>query len=212
MLIGLEKRFVFVANTKTASTSIETVLKPHAECHHAGTSERKHIPLMRALNEFPEYFGPDGARAGDYFKFGVMRDPIDWIGSWYRYRKGNKVAAPLPKDMDFAAFWAQGDWNVFRRDGSPYLQRNLFCDPQGTLLADVVIPYHQLGPMFGAICDALGIETTLPRENASRLTDFTLPEAMADTVRAHYAPDYALWDTLEAVNARGMEKLRSLVG
>lgn len=212
MLIGLEKRFVFVANTKTASTSIESVLAPHAEIHHAGTPERKHIPLAKALPLYPEHFGPAGDRAGDYFKFGVMRDPIDWIGSWFRYRKGNKVAAPLPSDMDFAAFWAAGDWNIRRGDGTPYLQRRLFCDAQGGLLADMIIPYDRLGPLFGEICDALGVEATLPRENASRLRDFELPADLEDAVRAHYAPDYALWETLDAVNTRGLEKLRALAG
>ena len=37
MLIGIEKRFIFVANTKTASTAIERVLDPLADYRHGGS-------------------------------------------------------------------------------------------------------------------------------------------------------------------------------
>jgi len=212
MLIGLERKFVFVANTKTASTSIETVLRPHAEIRHGGSPERKHVPLRRGLALYPEVFGPAGEKAGDFFKFGVMRDPVDWIGSWFRYRKGNNVESPLPADMDFATFWAQGDWNIRRADGARFLQRHLFSDWQGGLLADVIIPYERLGETFGEICDCLGLESTLPRENISRVSAVTVPETLKADLRAFYAPDYALLERVDAINARGMEKLRALVG
>lgn len=49
MLIGVHKRFVFVANTKTASTSIEHVLMEHSECLALGNPRRKHMPLADVL-------------------------------------------------------------------------------------------------------------------------------------------------------------------
>lgn len=167
MLIGDKKKFVFVANTKTASTSIEKVLKPHAEIHHAGTSARKHAPLRRLPGLYPEIFGGKfgSPEMNRFFIFGVMRDPIDWIGSWFRYRKGNpEVDSPLPADMSFEEFWARRDWNVMRRDGTRFLQRHLFCGPEGRVLADVIIPYERLNEIFGEICDGLGVESDLPRK------------------------------------------------
>ncbi len=211
MLIGLERKFVFVANTKTASTSIESVLKPHADIQHAGNPERKHVPLRRAFNLYPEVFGTGREKAGDYFKFGVMRDPLDWIGSWFRYRKGNKVDAPLPADMEFAEFWALADWNIRRRDGTRFLQRHMFSDVQGGLLADVIIPFDQLNSLFTEICDAFGFESKLPRENVSHVSELSVPKSLEEELREFYAPDYALFGQLDTINVRGMEKLRNLV-
>ncbi|MDZ7709672.1 MAG: hypothetical protein U5K36_06000 [Roseovarius sp.] len=148
MLIGLDRKFVFIANTKTASTSIETALAPVAEIALGGNPARKHVPLHDAITEHPEIFAQPGQWPRFFFKFGVMRDPLDWINSWFRYRKSNRVESPLPKDMSFAEFWERQDWNFRRADGRPYLQGHMFCGPQGKVLADVVVPYHRLPQMF----------------------------------------------------------------
>ena len=212
MLISTQKKFVFVANTKAASTSVEAVLAPFADIRHGGDPWRKHVPLKRVPALYPAVFARPGQGPGDFFRFGVMREPLDWIGSWYRYRKGNKVESPLPQDMDFAAFWRLRDWNVMRADGSRYLQSDMFCDDQGQVLADVIIPYHRLDAVFGDICEALGIDRPLPRENVSRLRRFDVPEALLPDLRAHYAPDYALFDRLDAINAAGLDRLRARRG
>jgi len=216
MLISVEKRFLFVANTKTASTSIEQVLRPYAEIRRGGHPERKHTPLARALEIYDFMFADPAHDPASYFKFGVMRDPIDWITSWFRYRKGNDVEAPLPADMDFADFWARADWNIKRADGSPHLQRDMFCGDDGadggadddTVLADVIIPYDRVGDMFAEICTLLGIEHPLQRRNVSRLDDAgAIPKALRAEMRDFYARDYALFERLEQINAAGMARL-----
>ena len=106
MLIGVKKRFVFIANSKTASTSIEHSLVGQAEIQRGGGPQRKHIYLRDALPEYDFLFGRDGYGIESFFTFGVMRDPVSWIQSWYRYRCGNKVESPLPAGMSFGEFWA----------------------------------------------------------------------------------------------------------
>lgn len=208
MLISVEKRFFFVANTKTASTSIEHALLPYADIYRGGTPARKHISMHKAIGTYPFLFDQKGYEHWRYFRFGVMRDPIDWISSWFRYRKGNKVQSPLPQDIDFATFWAEKDWNIMRPNGNQHLQRDMFCRPQGKVLADVIIPYGDVEPMFGEICEGLRIPAPLPRKNVSNLqTESVIPDTLMDEVRAFYAKDYELWDQLQDINAQGMEKL-----
>jgi hypothetical protein len=214
MLISTEKKFVFIANTKTASTSIEHALMDYAEIHRGGSPARKHIGLYQAYNIYNFLFSQPDHTPDQYFKFGVMRDPLDWIGSWYRYRKGNNVESPLPRGMDFEAFWERKDWNIMRPDGWKYLQRHLFCAPQGgEVLADVIIPYHKVGEEFGKICDAFGIESPLPRKNVSELRDAGfIPAHLEDEMRDFYDADYRLWNRLDEINAVGMEKLMAMTG
>jgi hypothetical protein len=208
MLIGLKKKFIFVANTKTASTSIEEALSPFAEITHGGDPRRKHISLYDGLNAYPQVFRQPGQWPRFFFKFGVMRDPIEWIGSWFRYRKSNRVESPLPADMTFEEFWKRGDWNFRRAGDRPFLQRDMFCGPEGRVLADMIIPYGQLEPMFAQICDALGIERGLPRENVSRLrTMDEISPNMETRLREFYAPDYALMARLPQINQQGLDRL-----
>ncbi|MEO9895178.1 MAG: sulfotransferase family 2 domain-containing protein [Paracoccaceae bacterium] len=208
MLISVSKRFIFVANTKTASTSIENALLPHGDIIASGTPERRHMPLQKALKSYPYLFNhPDHARQ-KFFKFGVMRDPIDWIYSWFRYRKGNAVESPLPQDLDFETFWRRQDWNIVRMNGNKHLQLQAFQGRKGNILADLIIPYHRINDIYPDVARLLGVDPGLPQHNVSKLpNDRDFPEDLQDEMRAFYEEDYALWDTLEELNEKGMQKL-----
>ena len=210
MLISKQRRFIFAANTKTASTAIEEALEPHANRRLKGSPRRKHLPLARVEAALPQMFAKTPFHR--FFRFGVMREPVDWIVSWFRYRKQQRVEDPLPDTMTFAEFWERGDWNIRRADGSPYLQSDIFAAADGTCLADVILPYHDVEPGLRAICETLDIPFDgLPRRNVSpaRIAAPEIDAAMTETLRAHYAADYALWERLEALNADGMARLRA---
>ena len=204
MLIGVEKRYVFVANSKTASTSIEDALINHAEIHRGGAPQRKHIPLAEAIRTYGFLFDQPAYAPQTFFKFGVMRDPIGWIQSWFRYRKGNQTAAPLPAEMTFPEFWARKDWNLRLPDGSKRLQSRFFSDAEGRLIADYIIPYDAIETHFDLIC------TRLPQKNVSKIrasSEPPLPEALLEEMRAYYAEDYALLARLPEINAAGLARL-----
>ncbi|MCP4825931.1 MAG: hypothetical protein GY892_17735 [Shimia sp.] len=208
MLISTQKHFVFAANTKTASTSLEHVLLPYSDIVYDGNPEVKHMRLSAAQLKHPDLF-----ESGDYFVFGVMRDPLEWIASWFRYRSGNKVQSPLPADMSFREFWQRKDWNILHPSGSgKYLQSNIFCDANGAVIADVILPYSGLEAQFSDICDLLEIPYDLPRKNVSRKTGgkSIIPEDLRPEIRAFYEDDYALLNRLDSLNAEGMNRLRRL--
>ena len=206
MLIGLEKRFVFIANSKAASTSVEKVLSPLSEIIVAGTPQRKHMFLREAITAYDVLFGQPGYGPESFFKFGILRDPIDWVHSWFRYRKGNKVESPLPEGMSFAEFWAANDWTKFLAPGRRRLQRDFFTDAAGRVIADFIIPYDDLDAQFARVCDRLGVKRPLPRENVSRLRsdDEPIPDALRDEMRAFYAEDYDLLARLPEINAASL--------
>ncbi|AXI44767.1 hypothetical protein C1J03_01190 [Sulfitobacter sp. SK012] len=213
MLISIEKRFMFLANTKTASTSIEDALLPYTDIYRGGTPARKHISARDAYPAYPFLFKQPDFAPRTFFRFGVMREPMDWIGSWFRYRKGNQVETPLPEEMDFAGFWEQNDWNIRRPNGNKRLQSDMFCHRDGQPIVDMVIPFHEVAKTFQEICGALGIPAPLPHMNASHIQmPSVIPERLLDEVREYYAVDYALWDQLDALNANGRNKLMTRIG
>lgn len=205
MLISFRKRFIFVANTKSASTAIETALSPYAQITQRGGPAEKHMPLSGILDTYSS----SGVNGDAFLSFGVMRDPVAWIMSWYRYRKGNNVESPLPKDLSFSEFWQRADWNIRRADGRKYLQRDVFCSPSGEVLADVILRYDQLDDDFARLCAGLGITARLARENQSAIqnVDEHISPALLREIRDFYAPDDALIHDLDTLNARGQRKL-----
>jgi hypothetical protein len=210
MQISVKKRFVFISNTKNASTSIETALLPFCEIVRGGTSNRKHIWMADALQEYAFLFERPGFEPETFFKFGVMRDPVEWIVSWYRYRKGNKVDAPLPAHMTFAQFWEMGDWNkIIQPTGEKRLQSQFFTGKDGKLLMDFIIPYETLAQAFPIIARSLGIYTALPFENVSilRKDAVDVPGWLIPELRAFYAEDYALIADLPRINETGLKRL-----
>ena len=211
MLIGVRNRFVFIANSKTASTSIEHSLVGHAEIQRGGGPQRKHIYLRDALSEYDFLFGRDGYGIESFFTFGVMRDPVSWIQSWYRYRCGNKVESPLPAGMSFGEFWALNDWNRTMLQGVPRLQSYFFTDKAGASIVDYIIPYSQLADHFTTICEGLGIKSPLQSKNVSKVKshEIAIAPELAEEMQTFYAEDYALMAQIPQINAAGLAKLKA---
>ena len=114
MLISVKKRFIFIANSKTASTSIEAVLAPYAEINRIGSALRKHISWEASKKEYKFLFKLDEYHPDSFFKFVVVREPVEWVLSWYNYRLGNsKLPNSLPSDMPFYQFCVFHLWDQF---------------------------------------------------------------------------------------------------
>lgn len=206
MLISTSLRFVFVANSKTASTSIEYLLSQYSDIKYQVSPRRKHISLADALKERPDF--------SNYFKFGIMRDPLEWICSWYRYRTGNRVGSALPRDMTFPEFWARKDWNIVHpKTGRKRLQKDKFCNSNGVLISDIILNMENLSSDFERICVKLGVDGKLPHKNASKKTsrvEDLVPADLQAEIRAFYEDDYAIFDNLDQLNEAGFARLEDM--
>lgn len=204
MLIGLEKKFIFIANTKTGSTSIQRALVPFSDIRHGGTPARKHISVRDVQVEYASVFTHPGCDFDSFFKFGIMRDPADWVSSWFRYRKRKQARFPLPSDMTFEEFWDQRDWTFQSKEGEKNLQKKRFVSESGDLLMDRIIPYPELAQQFSEICDGLDIKTTLERANKSRIRASEVPIApkLRRELEQFFEEDYDLYHQLTELNSR----------
>lgn len=193
MLISLTKRFVFISNTKTASTSLESALDTYAEIRARFTSADKHATWQQVQQKYYFLFKERGYRPETFFRFGIIRDPVDWFVSWYNFRTGSKVDAPLPPDTTIEAFWRMDDWVKFDKGNVKHLQKNNFCDADGVCRFDLVLPMDMLPTHADLLFRRLGVYAQLPVENAStqRVTRNDLPAALIEEIREFWAEDYA---------------------
>lgn len=207
MLIGVEKEFVFIANTKAASTAMENALFKHAEIQYGGNPGRKHISWRKVRRKFDFLNAITVDWLDQAHSFAIMRDPIDWTLSWYNYRRRETVRNQHSSlaEKSFEAFFKEQDW-VFRNStsGKRKYQRDKFeCKRSGTKLTQI-IRYEELKDSLPALSKTLGLKKGLflQQLNAStpfdgrRLTRDQLAPATLDTLKDFWAHDYAFYDAL----------------
>jgi len=84
MLIFSDQSLAFIAVPKTGTTAVEMALKPRADI--AFSKQRKHMTAQRFHTKVAPFLLDVFALVPD--RVAVMRDPIEQIRSWYRYRSG----------------------------------------------------------------------------------------------------------------------------
>ena len=89
MLVFIAQKLVFLAMPKTGTTAIEAAMDPWADAVFRTPSGLKHTNIQR-FNRF--YRKPFESHAnGDIETVCVVREPVDWLGSWYRYRSREQL-------------------------------------------------------------------------------------------------------------------------
>jgi hypothetical protein len=90
MLVFWKERLVFLAVPKTGTTAIEGALAPKAALVFRDPPILKHTPLYRYRRLVEPYLMKAGEV--DLETIAVIRHPVDWLGSWYRYRRRDDLA------------------------------------------------------------------------------------------------------------------------
>lgn len=136
MQVYLKQNLAYLAVPKTGSTAIETRLRTHADIAFA--KSRKHVTAAQFHNRvapFLERFcGAQPERVA------VMRDPIEQLRSWYRYRaRPSRVGFPeSTRDMTFDDFVLA----VIRTPRLPYA--SVGSQYNFLTLRDGTVPVHHL--------------------------------------------------------------------
>ena len=183
-------RAIFVHVPKTAGMSIEERLRGIENGHVLG-----HTSAMDFRKSFPKEFAA-------YFKFAIVRDPLDRFISAYSFLKHGSPE----KDPNVRIVQECGTMDRFARKitARPGILSNIvhmipqhqfICDPQGGILVDSVFRYEDLENAWREICRRLGIRADpLPKVNASRrVSRDEVTDAVLFVVRQAYARDFELF-------------------
>jgi hypothetical protein len=191
MLLSLTHKFLFVANLKTASTSIEAALTNFAEVRIRQTEFGKHDTLSEISEKIPwvRRYVP----FKEFFVFGVIRDPVDYLLSLYNaHSKENLRGSAMPtRGMDFETFLDV--WCKDNPQAAP--QHRRFVDRHGRFQMNHLIDYDSLSKEFVEICARLELgEVRLKHLNLSpeTLNRTNLTDAQIARIERDYAEDYAL--------------------
>ena len=193
MLVFWDQRLVFLATPRAGSTAIEAaldglasirVLRPAVARHTDATRYRQHLgPFLRAS-------------AGEEFTtVALMREPLDWLASWYRQRLGDEDGPAEDPGEGFDRFVRDHMASPPPPHADVGSQARFLGDGQ-SLGVDRVFAYEDIGRFVAFLEDRLDCGITLPRLNVSPTATLDIAPATVARLRVHAAQDYRLWETL----------------
>ena len=193
MLIFARQKLVFLSVPKTGSTAYARALAEHAALVVTAPPELKHAPVFRYNRFFREMV--ERFVGADITIVAVMREPLDWLGSWYRYRSRD-VLRGHPNStygMSFDTFveaYCDPDPPDFARVGS----QAKFLEPQrnGTRVTHL-FRYEDQRSLQGFLAERLGVVVAPEHANRSPDRIVSLAPATRDLLHRTCASDFALY-------------------
>lgn len=208
-MIFLHKaRLVILSQPKTGTTALEAALSPRASISVSKPPELKHMSY-RGFMKFvaPMIEAQTGLDRSDYDVVAVMREPVDWLGSWYRYRTRDELKKPgNPRAVNFTGNMSFDD---FVRDvcqpAGQQPQHARIKTPSWVALAgdaeigvDRLFPYEALENFFDYIADRTGKPLETKAANVSPKMDLVLTRDVLERLRQHFAFEFELHEALQA--------------
>lgn len=193
MMVFWRQRLVVFAVPKTGTTALEAALAPHADIMFKNPPILKHMPVYR-FNRFVQPLF-DVVNAGQFQKVAVVREPLSWLDSWYRYRQRDGVIDPAnsTKDIPFDEFvdgWLRGKRPPYSEVGSPF---RFLTKGDGSLAVDHLFQYEQLPKAVAFLEDRLGVQLTLEERNVSEAAQLSLSPKIHDKLHRKAEREFALW-------------------
>ena len=199
MLVFWEQRLAFLATPKTGSTAIAAALESLA----AVSIQRPPLLKHTTVHRYRRFVGPylEAASKDEFTLVALMREPKDWLGSWYRFRQRDEVEpAKSTKGMSFDAFvqaWCSDPRPEFADVGSQGRFLRPRQDKGVERGVDRLFRYEEIGSFVQFLEDRLGCEIILPRLNVSPPGATELSVKTEALLREVAAEDYALYATLD---------------
>lgn len=201
MLVFAKAKLVFLSVPKTGTTAWQAALEPLATMIVRDPPELKHAPVFR----YNRFFRPMLERfLGEGLSvIAVMREPVDWLGSWYRYRRrpfldGQRTSTAGISFDDFVTAYTRGDRPAFANVGS----QAKFLEPQrnGTAVTHL-FRYEDQAGLTAFLEDRLGTALATERMNASPDLPLALSEEVSARLRRKCAGEFALYESIGAGGA-----------
>lgn len=195
MLVFWKENLALLAVPKTGTTAIEQALAPHASMAILDPPVLKHLPIYR----YDRFLKPFFLKAADkeLETAAVVRNPIDWLGSWYKYRSRPQLAgkpnstAEISFD-DFVLEAVKGESAPFAHVGS---QLKFLTNRDDSVGATHMFRYENMGRYIEFLESRLNRKIELPNVNVSPKRPLDLSPQVEEKLRRKWADEFALWDS-----------------
>ncbi|WP_299356688.1 gamma-glutamyl kinase [uncultured Shimia sp.] len=197
MLVFWKEKLVLLSVPKTGTTALETALGPKASMIISDPPELKHAPVYR-YNRFFRPMFEKACKEENMETVAVMREPVSWLGSWYRYRrrpfmKGQSNSTHDLSFDDFVDAYTKGDRPSFANVGSQ--AKFLEPRPNGTAVTHL-FRYEDQPGFIRFLEDRLQMKIALEQENVSPQMDLSLSPRIETKLRRKCSEEFDLYDSI----------------
>ncbi len=184
--------FVFLATTKTGSTAIEDAFGPHAEIVARRPASLKHANVQSFMNSFAPILARHGYPRGSYELVCIIREPVDWTASWWRYRsRPDARKKNYTGDMSFDEFVGRvidGEINLGN-------MKRFVSTKDGEIAVSRMFRYDRIDGAVTWMAERLGIpKPELPTVNVSPDRQTIISPSTRARLEEHYAEHLALYE------------------
>nr|WP_238936640.1 gamma-glutamyl kinase [Sulfitobacter mediterraneus] len=196
VLVFVKERLAFLSVPKTGTTAYQAALADRADMVVSDPPMLKHAPVYRYNRFFRPMF--EKVCGVELELMAVMREPVSWLGSWYRYRQRPFMAgkpnstAGISFD-DFVLGYLKGKKPGFADVGS---QANfLKSQPNGTGISHL-FRYEDQDRLQAFLQDRLEVRIDLQQLNVSPPMQLHLSTSVEDRLRRKCAEEFLLYDSI----------------
>ena len=196
MLVFWKAGLVLLAVPKTGTQAYEALLAPQADVSMRHPPALKHMTAQKFRRQFLPMLGDNAPKLQTV---AVIREPLDWLGSWYRYRSRSQLDGHpnSTAGVSFEAFveaYLQASPPEFARVGA---QARFVSNGQGKVLVDHLFAFERPLGLRAFLSERLDREIPAPAPtNVSPRKELTLPDALKARLQAERAADFALHASL----------------
>ena len=197
MLVFWKERFVLLSVPKTGTQAYAKALAPYASIVITDPPELKHAPVYRYNRFFRPMFEKLGADHLDIVA--VIREPVSWLGSWYRYRRRDAlIGRPTStREIDFDTFLrasCDADPPPYANVGSQakFVEQR----PNGTKVTHM-FRYEDQARFRSFLKERIGTLPDIPQVNVSPNATLSATPETLDLLQEMRAADFALWNGLQ---------------
>lgn len=193
MIVFIKEKIVILSAPKTGTTSLQAALEPHSSIMFRDPPGIKHINLGKYQRQIRKLF--ENLANGPLETFGIIRHPLDWMGSWYRYRqrdqlKGHQNSTHGVQFDEFLNAYMSEDRPHFARVGD---QSRFFQPRPNDAPVDHLFQYEQMDLALGFLEDRIGRKIQLPHKNVSPKLNLPVSNPCVDSFEQYAASQFALW-------------------
>ena len=198
MLVFVDANLVLFAVPKTGSTAYHLALRGKADISLANKAGLKHMTARKYDRDFGPYLAQAHGLTPE--RVAVMRDPLEQLRSWYRYRQdpkrkgaGNSAAGLSFDEFVLAAISDKPP--PFARVGSQFA---FVTDDAGRVRIDHLFAYEKQAVFRQFLQERLGQKIETKERNVSPPAPTPISPEVEAQLRAARADDFALHEAIMA--------------
>lgn len=195
MMIFPDHQLIILAVPKTGTMGLARLLGPRAGINLNSPPQAKHIGLAQVQNRILPLIGP---QAQGYRSFALIRQPVDWLGSWYRYRLRDSFAgrSDSTQGISFPDF-IRAYLRPQNRPAFADLGRQSWFmqDKNQAFGVDHLFRYEAEEAYLTHLSDIFGVRLQTERWNVSPTAALDLPAGLRSRLEDALAEDIALWQS-----------------